>query len=163
LFSTSSDLAAAGGIEGRIGVRLTRALQVEASSSYSRPQLRASVSGDIENAASAILVETIQQFTVDGGVVLHLDQWRFGGRAVPFVSAGAGYLRQLHEGNALVVTGQMYRVGGGATCLLMSRSSGLKGFGIRGDLRAIVRTKGVAFDHRAHASPAAAGSVFLRF
>jgi hypothetical protein len=163
LFSTSSELAAAWGVEGRIGVRLYRALQVEASSSYGRVQLRTTISADSDNAASTIASETIQQVTIDGGVMLRLERWRFGGRAVPFVAAGAGYLRQVHEGNTLAATGQMYRAGGGVTYLLMSHSRGLKGIGIRGDLRAIVRRKGVAFDSRAHTSPAAAASVFVRF
>jgi hypothetical protein len=162
LFSTSSELAAAWGIEGRIGVRLMRALQAEASSSYGRAELRTTVTADIDNAAPAIISETVQQFMIDGAVVLYLDWWRFG-RAVPFVSAGAGYLRQLHEGNTLAVTGQVYRTGGGVNYLLRSRSRGLKGVGVRGDLRAIVRTKGVAFDGGAHTSPAAAASVFVRF
>jgi hypothetical protein len=163
LFSTSSELAAAGGIEARIGVRLTPALQVEASSSYARVQLRTTVSGDSDNGPSAVLSETIQQVTIDGGVMLRLQRWRFGGGAVPFVAAGAGYLRQVHEGNTLAVTGQAYRAGGGVNYLLMSRTGLLKGIGIRADLRAIVRRKGVAFDGRAHTSPAAAGSVFFRF
>jgi len=163
LFSTSSELAAAAGIEGRIGVRLTPALQVEASSSYGRVQLRTTVSGDSDNGPSAVLGETIQQVTIDGGVMLRLARWRFGGRAVPFVAAGAGYLRQVHEGNTLAVAGQMYRAGGGVNYLLVSRNRGLKGIGIRGDLRAVVRRKGVAFDNRAHTSPAAAASVFFRF
>jgi opacity protein-like surface antigen len=163
LFSSSSELAAAAGVEGRIGVRLTPALQVEASSSYSRVPLRTTVSGDSDNGASAILSETIQQVTIDGGVVLHLRRWRFGGRAVPFVAAGAGYLRQVHEGNTLAATGQMYRAGGGVNYLLMSHDRALKGIGIRGDVRAIVRRKGVAFDGRAHTSPAVAASVFFRF
>jgi hypothetical protein len=163
LFSTSSELAAAGGVEGRIGVRLTPALQVEASSSYGRVQLRTTVSGDSDNGASAVLSETIQEVMVDGGVMLRLERWRFRGRAVPFVAAGAGYLRQVHEGNTLAVTGQTYRAGGGVNYLLMSRPRGVKGIGIRGDVRAIVRRKGVAFDNRAHTSPAAAVSLFVRF
>jgi hypothetical protein len=163
LFSTSSELAAAGGIEGRIGVRLTPALQVEASSSYGRVQLRTTISGDSDNGASAVVSETIQEVMIDGGVMLRLERWRFGGRAVPFVAAGAGYLRQVHEGNTLAVTGQMYRAGAGVNYLLMSRTRGVKGIGIRGDLRAIVRRKGVAFDNRAHTSPAAAASLFVRF
>jgi opacity protein-like surface antigen len=163
LFSTASELAPAGGIEGRIGVSLTPALQVEASSSYAHVELRTTVSGDSDNGPSAVLSETTQQVTIDGGVMLRLVRWRFGGRAVPFVAAGAGYLRQVHEGNTLAVTGQTYRAGGGVNYLLMSRTGLLKGIGIRGDLRATVRRKGVAFDNRAHTSPAAAATVFFRF
>ena len=43
----------------------------------------------------------------------------------PFASAGAGYVRQLHEEQALVETGHLFYVGGGFTRPLFSRSQGL--------------------------------------
>lgn len=163
LFSTSSELAAAPGLEARVGIRFARRLQVEASSSYRRPQLRATISGDVENAARIAVAESIQQFTFDGALVLQLARWRFGRGGLPFVSAGAGYLRELHEGSTLVATGRVCHVGGGVKYLLTSRDAKLKGVGVRGEVRALMRTRGVAFDTGVHASPAVAGSVFVRF
>lgn len=162
LFQTSSTLLAVWGVEARVGVRLTRALEAEASSSYSRPTLRTNVSADVENGDALAVDDLVRQITLDGSIVLKLERWRFG-RGVPFVSAGAGYVRQIHESNTLVSTGQSYHVGGGAKYLLMARDGRLKGIGIRGDVRALVRTKGVAFDKRAHVSPAVAASVFFGF
>jgi hypothetical protein len=163
LFTTSSQLAAAAGIEARVGIRLCHALQAEGSSSYGHPQLRVSLSGDAEHAADATASEAIHQFTFDGAIVWQMERWRIGRRATPFVSAGAGYLRQLHEGGTLVATGQTYHVGGGVKYLLVSRDAKLKGLGVRADVRALVRAKGVAVDGGLHVSPAIAGSIFVRF
>lgn len=163
LFSTSAVLAPAPGVEARAGVKLTRLLQVEVSSSYGRPQLRTTISNDVEIPATITVGERVRQFTFDGAVVLQLPRWRVGRRAVPFVSAGAGYLRHLHEGDTLSAAGRTYHVGGGVKLLLTSRPKGMKGLGLRGDARALIRTKGVAFDTRAHVSPVLAASLFVRF
>jgi opacity protein-like surface antigen len=163
LFSTTTELAAAGGVEARVGVALTGVLQIEASSSYGRPQLRTTIANDSENAATVTAVERVRQFTVEGAALFLLPHWRRGSRTVPFVTAGAGYLRQLHEGETLSVSGRTYQVGGGVKALLRSRAKGIKGVGVRGDARAVVRTKGVAFDSRAHVSPLLAASLFVRF
>jgi hypothetical protein len=51
---------------------------------------------------------------VDGSVLFHLTGVSFaGGRGIPFVSAGAGYLRDLHEKNEVAETGHELHVGGG--------------------------------------------------
>lgn len=163
LFSTSTELAAAPGVEARVGARITPVLELEASSSYGRPRLRTAISGDAENGAPTTASDTLRQFTVDGAVVINATRWRIGRRATPFALAGAGYVRQLHEGDTLIVEGQTYCVGGGVKYLLMSRPRGLKGIGIRGEARALMRRKGVAFDDRFRASPVVAASIFVRF
>lgn len=163
LFSTSTDLTAAPGVEARAGVRLTPVLEVEASSSYAQPQLQTAISGDVENGAPLTASESLHQFTVDGAMVVNVPRWRIGSRATPFALAGAGYLRQLHEGNTLAVTGQTYFAGGGIKYLLMSRPHRLKGVGVRADVRALMRRKGVAFDSSPRTSPVLAASLFVRF
>jgi len=48
--------------------------------------------------------------------------------------------------------------------LLFARPRGLvNAMGLRVDARAVVRTKGVAFDDGGHASPAVGASAFVRF
>ncbi len=163
LFSTSTELAAAPGVEARVGVRLTPVLEVEGSSSYAQPRLQTAVSGDFENGAPVTASDALHQFTVDGAVVANITRWRIGSRATPFALAGAGYLRQLHEGGTLAVTGQTYFAGGGIKYLLASRPHGLKGVGVRADVRALARRKGVAFDTYLHTSPVVAASLFVRF
>jgi len=77
LFSTTSELGGAAGLEGRIGVRVTESIGLEGQVSYVKPELRIAVSADAEGAAAVTAVEAIQQFTI-------------GGRALFYFRAGAG-------------------------------------------------------------------------
>jgi hypothetical protein len=109
LFSSESSLASAIGPEGRVGVRLTKSLQLEGSASHTTPTLRTRIRSDAEGIPDLTLAETVNQWTIDAALVAHLARWRFGTRSVPFLSAGAGYLRQIHEGGTLVETGRTYQ------------------------------------------------------
>jgi len=163
LFSTESDLEAAIGPEARVGVRLTRLLQAEASMFYSTAQLSTRISSDVEGGEPVRVTEPVKQFLIEGAIVAHLTRWRLGRWGVPYVAAGAGYLRQLHE-ETLIETGQSYHVGGGLNCLLKTWGGGrAKAVGVRADARAGVRVKGVAFDDRLHVAPTFGASLFLRF
>jgi hypothetical protein len=164
LFSTSSDLAGAVGVDGRVGVRLSPALVATAEASYTKPQVRVSISNDTENSTPVTAIETTQQYMI-GGAVMWFLPYRFNAsRVAPFVTAGGGYLRQLHEAATLVVTGRYYQVGGGVTYLFASRPNRvLKGLGFRAEARAIVRQHGVAFDTSAHLAPVLAAALFARF
>ncbi len=165
LFGASSDLAGAAGLEGRVGVRLRGSLEAEVEASYARPPLRIAISNDFESAAPATATETIQQFTIGAGVVWYLPyRVRRGTRVAPFMMAGGGYLRQLHEAAILLETGRFYQFGGGVKYLLVSRpTKPLKGVGARLDVRALVRSKGIAFDAGYYTSPAIGVSLFVRF
>lgn len=163
VFSTSSDLSSAAGVDGRVGVRVTRSLVAEAEASYLTPQLRVAITGDAE-AAAVTASETVQQFSIGGGVLWHFTNHRSTGRFAPFVMAGGGYLRQLHQPGTLVDTGRYFQVGGGATYLLVSSPRfHTHGVGARVDVRALNRSKGVAFDGGAHTSPTFGVSAFVRF
>lgn len=164
LFSSTSDLRPVAGFEGRVSVKLTRATEVEALASYGTPRLRTRISNDTENSAGTTVTESVQQYTVGAGVIWYATARKSGARAHPFVTAGASYLRQLHEEATLVATGQTYHLGGGAKVMLASRPRKiLKVVGVRLDLRAIVRTKGITLDGRRSISPAAGASLFVRF
>jgi hypothetical protein len=163
-FSTSTELASAPGLEGRVGVKLSRAFEAEVAGSYATPQLRTQVSNDFESAAPVTATEVIQQFTIGVGVVWYVRPARSASRLAPFATAGAGYLRQLHESATLVETGRFYQIGGGVKYLFVSRpGSHVKGIGARIDVRALVRQQGVAFDAGRHISPAMGASLFARF
>lgn len=163
LFSLSSELAGGAGFAGRAGVRVTRSLVVEAEGSYIKPQLRIALSGDTEGAAPVTATETIQQFTIGGGVLWYVPVSRTP-RLAPFVTAGGGYLSQLHEPDTLVEAGRFYQIGGGISTLLATgRHFHTKGIGARLDARAVIRSKGVAFDGGSQTSPAAGVSAFVRF
>ena len=163
LFSSSSELAGGGGLSGRASVRVTRSLVAEAEASYIKPQLRIALSGDTEGAAAVTATETLQQFTIGGGVLWYVPV-RLTSRVAPFVTAGGGYLRQLHEPATLVETGRFYQFGGGVSALLVAgRHVYTKGIGARVDARAVIRSKGVAFDGGSTTSPAVGVSAFVRF
>ena len=135
VFSTSSRLGAAPLLETRLAFTLTRRLSLEGRFGYSRPDVRTSVSGDVESAPAVTIIERIDQFAIDGGIKVRIDEWRLTG-FTPFVTAGAGYLRQLHAGQALVEQGHNYFVGGGVTRPLVTRNRHMvKTIALRGDGR----------------------------
>jgi len=166
LFSSTSDLLAAAGFEGRVAVKVTRTVDAYASMSYAKPDLRTRVTNDLENSAGATVSETVQQYVVGGGIDWYVTPRRSGSRVLPFIGGGAAYLRQLHEGATLVATGQSYDVGGGVKLLFASRTRPrqlMRAVGVRLDARVIVRTKGITFDGRRSIAPAAGASLFVRF
>jgi hypothetical protein len=163
LFSTSTTLAGAPAVDGRVGVRLTRSLMVEGEASLSQPEVRVEITNDVEAGRVTVTpTERIEQFTVGGGLVWYVPVRA--SRVAPFLAGGGGYLRQLHETATLVVTGRYYQFGGGVVYPLQSRSAArLKAMGLRLEARALIRVNGVAFDSSAHLTPTAGASFFLRF
>jgi hypothetical protein len=164
IFTTSSELATIVGLEGRVAVRLRPSLEAEVQGSYGAPQLKVAISGDSEAAAAVTAVENVQQFTIGGGVVWYVPSRWWGSRLVPFVTGGVGQLRQMHQDRVRLDTGRYLQVGGGVKAFFFSRPRGfVNALGARVDLRALVRTDGVAFDDRGHASPSVGVSAFVRF
>jgi hypothetical protein len=157
LFATGTELEPVRALEARVSVRLTRFFRVEGSVSSGMSKLTTRVTSDFEGAPDVAVSEEVRELTVEGALVTEFP----GRRAAPFLSAGAGYLNHVHEGRSLVEAGRMYHVGGGVSYLLWpGRATAI---GLRGDLRVVVRTGGVASDRRARLSPAAGGSLFVRF
>jgi hypothetical protein len=164
VFTSDSALGSGTGIEGRIAVRLLRSLEAEVSSSYATPKLTITVGNDIENAPAVTAVETIQQITVGGGALWYLPTKALARRFAPFAAGGAGYMRQVHETGTLIDAGRFVQVGGGFKYLLFGHANRhVKALGVRVDVRALLRTRGVAFDEKAHAAPALGAAAFLRF
>jgi hypothetical protein len=164
LFRTSSELTSRVGIEGRVGVRVWRSLEAEASGTYATPQIRTQITGDFEGAAPITATEKIQQFSIVGGILWRLPAIRHGSKLTPFLTGGGGYLRQLHEGDTLAESGQLYQIGGGVEYPFASPSdSFVKRFGVRADARAVIRSKGVALDDGHSVSPALTASLYARF
>jgi len=73
-------------------------------------------------------------------------------------------VRELHQGDTLIVGGAQVYAGAGVKQLLRARDTRrLKAIGVRADGRAIVRTKAIAEDGRTHAGLALTASLFVRF
>ena len=135
LFQSETDLASSGSFEARVGILLSRRYGVEGRVAMSKPELQAVVTSDAEATGSFTIAETVDHYAFDGGVIVRLPELE-GMGLTPFASAGAGYVRQLHEGQALVESGHLFYVGGGFTRPLFSRSQGLvRAMSVRADLR----------------------------
>jgi hypothetical protein len=159
LFTADSTLDALLGFEGRLGVRLLPTLRIEATGSYGASDLTIALNADAESAAAMTATERIAQFTIEGAAVMELTRWHVGTHGAPFISAGAGYVRALHEDRILVDEGVLWHAGGGVN--LMLRSSPGTALGLRFDARALFQS-GVVNDG-VHASPAFGASAFVRF
>lgn len=163
LFSTSSRFAGTTVLETRVGYGLTRRYRLEGRIGFSHPELRSSVTADAEGAPDIELAERVDQYTFEGALVVRLPEWRMSS-LVPFVAGGAGYLRQLHEGQTLVEEGVAYQVGGGVTRPLFVRQGGwVKAASLRGDVRLHIFTGGIHLDEGARIHPSVAASVEVMF
>jgi len=162
LFSTSTSLAGVSGLEARAGVHVWHRVHAEAFGSFSKPPLNTSVANDYESSPSTTASETIKQYIVGGSAVWYLPQSP-GSRFFPFASGSVAYLRQLHESDTLASTGRLYELGGGIKYLLRSQATGLKGAGVRGDVRVQLWKHGVAFDEGLQSRPTVVGAFFVRF
>src|SRR5262245_11585327 len=100
LFSSSTRMSAAPILDLRLGVPLGGRYAVEAHTAFGHPEIRTAVSSDAEHAPDLTAVERLDQYVIDGGLVVGLDRWSAAGLH-PFVTVGGGYLRQLHEGLAV--------------------------------------------------------------
>jgi hypothetical protein len=164
LFATETDAAASAGFDARVGYWLTRTIAVEGGVVFARPALRTRITSDAEGAAPLDVEEQLDQYFFDASVVVLLDALRFGGRTVPFVSGGAGYLRQLHEGRTFIESGQVYHAGAGLRHWLRTSPAGfLRGLGVRIDGRLYVLANGAGFDESPRPHGAVSGALFLTF
>jgi len=165
LFNTTTTLESAAGLGVHVGVRVWRQLEVEAVATYAKPTLSTVVANDIENATVVTATETLRQYTVGGDALWYLGKSGRSTRLLPYVAGGVAYLRQLHEGNTLAVTGRTIDIGGGVKYIFGARpaKSRIRTFGLRGDARIVAATKGVGFTDKARYAPSVGASVFVRF
>jgi hypothetical protein len=149
------------GAQVRLGVYLTSALSVEGGVRYAKPRLEFRLSGDAESAADETATETLSHYVFDGSVLFHLTQASFaGGRGVPFISAGGGHIRELHEGNELVETGNEFHVTGGVKYWF---GTGKRRFGLRGEAGLSSRQKGFDADEARRTLPLVLGGLTFLF
>ena len=163
LFATSTEQAGTIGLHLHAAIDLTRRFGLEAHTLFARPDVRTSVTDDVENAPSVDAVERLDQYLIDGGVVIRLHEFRMEGW-VPFATAGAGYLRQLHEGLTLSEHGHLFYFGGGVRRVLMQRPKGLlRGLGARGDVRLDILSGGITVEDKRRNQFSASASIFVVF
>ncbi len=159
LFVTSSRLDPVPGLQVRFGFYLSHNIVAEAGARYSRPALVTRITDDFEQAADTVARETLSQYVFDGSLVLHLARFG-GGRFVPFVQAGAGQVRDLHQRGELVQTGTEYHGGGGVKFWFGGGSHRL---GIRGDVAASSRSGAFDLKAKRRTIPTAGASLIVLF
>jgi len=155
-FTTDNTVKPAFGLQARIGFVVTPALTVEGGIRFARPVYEVRISGDVENAPDTTAEETLSQYLFDGSIVWHLGK----GRAVPFLFGGAGYLRELHEDDALLEEGLEYHAGGGIKWWF---GEGRRGVGVRAEAGVSIRDGGFDFKDGQRIVPTAGGFLFYAF
>ena len=161
VFSSDTTLDGSMGAGTSVSYRVARAVRVEAAVAYNPTGLSTRLSGDVEGVANTVARAPVTQFLFEGGL---LAAGRRRGPVTPFVTGGAGYLRQLNDGRTLVETGRSYYAGAG---LYYVRASAhprrVKAIGARVDLRAVFLRDGVAPDSTIRGVPAVTAALFARF
>ena len=155
LFTTSSELKAAVGFQGRLGFYLSPKLSVEGGVRYAKPKLSIRVTGDFENAPNETVEETLTQYLIDGSILWHFGRPSAG--TVPFIMGGAGYFRELHDGQELVETGAEYHAGAGVKIWFGG------GLGVRAEGGISIRDGAFDFEDKVRIVPVAAGSIVFLF
>lgn len=163
LFDTSSRIRGSVPLEVRLDFLLGPRYVFGIRGAWSRPELETSVTGDFESAPPVTVVERVDQYSLDLGLLVNLRQVRTGS-LVPFISGGAGYVGAVHEGLTLLESGISFRGGGGVKYpLVMQRRGRIKGVGLRADAALVVMTSGLAAESDATRQLAATGSVYFSF
>ena len=161
LFSASSKADPSVGLQGRLGVYLASSVSVEGGVFVARPNISTRLTGDAESAPDLTATETLTRLVVDGSVLFHLSGASFGGgRGVPFVTGGGGYLRDAHEKNEVIETGHEFHVGGGMHYWF---GEGKHRFGVRADAAVSWRTGGADGADTTRTVPMVAGSIAYLF
>ena len=165
LFDTDVAILPGPGAEVRLGWRLFRGVYAEATGGLAVNSVEARVSGDVEQAPAITLTSTLTQITVEGGALVELPPLRTSaGNLVPFVTGGAGYLRQVHEDRVLIETGRTVYAGAG----LKWRSSATQPRGlvqrlvVRADARLVSRSDGVDVEDTRRNYITVSGGIGLR-
>ncbi|HET9265615.1 MAG TPA: outer membrane beta-barrel protein [Vicinamibacterales bacterium] len=161
LFATASRVENTWALNGRFGYYLSPRLAIEGGVRYGKPVYSVELSGDAEDAPDITAEEELDQYVFTGSVL-----WHFGPaasprtRVVPFVFGGAGYLRELHEGQELVETGVEYHAGAGVKYWF---GGARRRFGLRGDAGVSFRDGGFDPEEKVRPVLTAGASVVYLF
>jgi hypothetical protein len=155
LFQTDSRVLSAPGVSVHAGMSVTRRLFVVGDFQYSRPLLRTHLSADFEGAPDTNADTAVSSFLFGGGV-----EYRFtAGTWVPFVSGGAGQVREVPEGGDVLTAAEIHAGGGVRRAL----THGRRPLGFRGEVVATYRSRGVGFDSSHHVLPRVSAGITWGF
>lgn len=157
LFKSKTRVDSAPGFEARLGFRVSRLLTIEGGAFMARPKLSTRLTADIEGAPEATVTEDLSVYIIDAAVLASFGAES--SRVMPFVRAGAGYVRELHQDNALVETGWAIHAGGGVTFWMNPRQT----VGVRADARVYFVSGGIDLDGGRRTQGAGGAAVVLAF
>jgi hypothetical protein len=157
LFQSDPTLKPVIGAQVLVGYYITRAFAIEGGMQYSRPTLSVRLSDDFEDAPSLTADTAITQYLFMGSLVYHFGN---SPKVVPFVAAGAGHLRDVHNGNELIETGVEYH---GNVGVKWWTGSGRGRIGLRAEGGVSMRTGGFNFDEDHRVVPTVAVSLAYLF
>lgn len=138
---------------------LTERLAIEVAAAFARPRIGVRIAGDAEAPTQQLPGEALHQYTISAGVTWQVPM-AMGARLAPFVAAGGGHLRQLHEDRTLAETGQGYYAGLGVRYWL-SGGRRSRTLGLRADARVNLRRKGIDFEDQARTFPTFSLALFV--
>ena len=156
LFTARSRVPAVAGVEARAGLFPGDRVSVEAVFQFSRPSLRVTLDDDFENAEQQEAVGGLSSYVVAGSLLYHFGA----GRVVPFVSGGGGYVRELDEDNAGVLSGSEVHGGVGVKVWF---GTGANRLGLRVDAQASVRSRSTGFEPKRRILPVLGAGLIYRF
>jgi hypothetical protein len=159
LFTAESTLEGAPRAELTVAVPVTRTLLVEVLGTVARPTLSTAISRDAEGAPATTVTEDVDDYTVGGRVLYEVPRLSIGKRARPYLLAGGAYLRQLHEDQVLVETGQAWTAGAGLRLWIAGARQG-RSLGVTTEFAWQWRTGGIAFTDGARGVPSFALRLF---
>lgn len=159
-FSIEKSIGQGLGGSARLARRLSSRVSAEVTGTWVRPEFRARLSDDVDDAADATATERVDRFTVVGGATIRITQ---GARWQTFARGGAGWLRELSDDRTLYDDGLVLQAGGGATyAFARARTRTHRGpAGLRFDLWLDVRRGGLDFAERRYVLAPAASIAFV--
>ena len=162
LFDTTSTLGGAPAAELGLMMAVTRAWAVEVRGRLARPTLTTTIARDVEATGSFSASERVSEYVVDASVAYQLARPRLSARARPYLLAGAGYLRQLHEDRVLVATGTAFHAGAGVRLWLVGGTGRRRDLGMTTEFRWEWRQDGIAVEDRVRSVPTLSLRLFAR-
>lgn len=163
LFSTDTTFRPAPVADVRFSGIVTARLAVEGQVLFGKPELQTVITNDIESAPDVTVSERLTQVLLAGGVRVRLDSSRRQSRTMPYVSGGAGILRQVHEGGVGTERSPVFYVGGGVRHALGGGRGRPARTGVRADAQLLMVKGGLKLDDTLTPQFSATGGVFFTF
>jgi hypothetical protein len=161
LFSAAGEVNSRAGVSAKVGIFVSRTIVVEGGFRFLKPTVSYRLSGDAEQAPDTSAEESLSRYVFTGSLVLHLRRMSPGVSMVPFIAGGAGYIRDLHDGNELMETGTEFH--GLVGLKYWFNSTAPRRFGIRGEAGVSMTDGGFDFSDKSRLVPIAAASLIYLF